>query len=103
VDRAHKTAREALSKIPSEEQKERVNIWSVLLRMEVKYFGGKIDAGETLTEACGNCDDYVMVNNMATIYEEEGVTDVSTSDGWLIFIYILYCQSIFYFFFQQTI
>ena len=78
VDRAHSVARRGLAIISAEEQKERINLWTVLLRIEVKYRSSKCDPEKTLIEACNNCDDFVLLNNMAGIYEDEGIFDVSS-------------------------
>ncbi|KAA0191979.1 hypothetical protein HAZT_HAZT003309, partial [Hyalella azteca] len=69
-ERARATARRGLSMIPFEEQQERVNLWTVLLRLEVMY-GSTDNAAETaLAEACSNADDFIILTNMANIYQE---------------------------------
>ncbi|KAF2347838.1 Tetratricopeptide-like helical domain, partial [Trinorchestia longiramus] len=74
-ERARATARRGLSIIPFEEQKERINLWIVLLRLEVMY-GMHDSAAETaLAEACSNADDYTILTNMADIYQENEMLD----------------------------
>lgn len=78
-ERARATARRGLSQIPFEEQQERINLWTVLLRLEVSYGVDDTNTEKTLTEACCNADDFVILTNMADIYQENDMIEVCST------------------------
>lgn len=74
-ERARAVARSGLAKIPCEEQQERVNLWTVLLRLDVQYCPTASVAEDTLHEATTKCDPYTMLCNMANIYQENDMPE----------------------------
>jgi len=70
VDRAREAAREALRTLPLEAQEDRLQVWSVWLRVEVQSKASEASVEALLKEACGNVDDFKLLSNMATIYQE---------------------------------
>lgn len=69
VDKARAVARRALQVIDIREEEERLNIWTVLLRLEVLY-GTTDSVGETYREALATNDQLKVHLAMAMVYAE---------------------------------
>lgn len=69
VDKAKAVARRALQVISTQEEEERLNIWTVLLRLEVLY-GSPETVATVYKEALTTCDHLKIHLAMAMVYTE---------------------------------
>ncbi|XP_050706071.1 protein RRP5 homolog isoform X3 [Eriocheir sinensis] len=69
VDKAKAVARRALQVMDAQEEEERLNVWTVLLRLEVLY-GGPESVAEAYREALATNDQLKVHLAMAMVYAE---------------------------------